>query len=281
MKDYYAILGVVPIAEDIVIKAAYKALAQRYHPDRNSGSPEAAAKMSEINEAYNILSDPAKRADYDKAREGKEGDFGDWVHEEAEDGTASSFDPLEKDWAFAVGFYPDLTEINSRLSKISHMLAFSYRAGLLDTKAFEKRYELAKTLEEVFLQTYFGSNPKIVAFARELALAGNRAASKVLNDSIRVLGSNVPADRIINKICKDFEFETKEMKKQRLFKEAKERSIKIQEEEKEKALRAASNRDNSESMKEEMRLREKYSLKEKLTVKEIQFLKDRGFDWDF
>ena len=42
MKDYYAILGVTPQAEDVVIKAAYRALAQRYHPDRFVGSPEEA-----------------------------------------------------------------------------------------------------------------------------------------------------------------------------------------------------------------------------------------------
>lgn len=218
MKDYYAILGVVPSAEDVVIRAAWKALAQRYHPDRNPGSAEAAAKMVELNEAYNILSDPVQRKNYDKARGGKEGNFGDWVHEEeAEDQAANSFDPLEKDWTLAVGFYPDLIDINKRLSKISHLLAFSYRAGLLDIKAFEKRKGLAQELQNNFLQTYFGSNQEIVAFARELIFAGNRAASKALNDSIRVLGSDVPADRIINKICKDYGIETGEMKRQRIL----------------------------------------------------------------
>ncbi len=216
MKDYYAVLGVVPSAEDVVIRAAYKALALRYHPDRNPGSSEAAAKMAELNEAYNILSDPVKRKDYDKARGEKEGDFGDWVHEEEAEGqAANSYDPLEKDWALAVDFYPDLVEINNRLSKISNILAFSYRAGLLDIKSFEKRKELAEVLEDRFLQTYFGRNPNIVAFARNLIFEGNRAASKALNDSIRVLGSDVPAERIINKICKDFNVETVEMKQQR------------------------------------------------------------------
>lgn len=208
MKDYYAILGVVPVVEDIVIKAAYKALAQRYHPDRNLGSSEAAAKMAEINEAYNVLSDTVQRKAYDKARSGKEGNFGDWMHEEEADQASNSSDPIEKDWALAVGFYPDLTDINMRLSKISRLLAFSYRAGLLDMKAFEKREKIAEVLEEKFLQTYFGSNPAIVAFARDLIFEGNKAASKALNDSIRVLGSDIPAERIINKICNDFNVRT-------------------------------------------------------------------------
>src|SRR4030065_2743476 len=68
-KDYYAILGVTPFAEDIVIRAAYKALAQRYHPDRYDGSKnEATLKMAEINEAYSILSNFNKRREYDARR---------------------------------------------------------------------------------------------------------------------------------------------------------------------------------------------------------------------
>lgn len=55
-KDYYAVLGVLPNAEDVVVRAAYRALAQRYHPDRFTGSEnEANRRMSEINEAYQVL----------------------------------------------------------------------------------------------------------------------------------------------------------------------------------------------------------------------------------
>ena len=68
MKDYYTILGIAPSAEDIVIRASYKALAQRYHPDRNSSSSESEIKMAKINEAYKILSDAVQRKAYDEAR---------------------------------------------------------------------------------------------------------------------------------------------------------------------------------------------------------------------
>jgi curved DNA-binding protein CbpA len=71
-KDYYRILGVLDDAEDIVIRAAYKALAQRYHPDKWTGNKDEANKrMSEINEAYGVLSDPVKRKQYDATRENK------------------------------------------------------------------------------------------------------------------------------------------------------------------------------------------------------------------
>jgi len=65
--DYYAILGVSPDSEDIVINAAYRALVLRYHPDKNS-SAQAARKTAEINGAFAILRDPAARAAYDQRR---------------------------------------------------------------------------------------------------------------------------------------------------------------------------------------------------------------------
>jgi len=224
MKDYYAILGVVPSAEDVVIRAAWKALVHRYHPDRFAGDvAKANTRIVEINEAYNALSNPAQRKAYDKSREGKESNFGDWVHEEEAGEAAGNTDSFEKDWALAIGYYPDLVDINNQLSEISHLLAFSYRAGLLERKAFKNRKELAETAEKSFLQLYFGSNPVIVAFAKELIFTRNKAAAKALNDVIRVLGSDISPEAVINKICKDFNtetFETEEMKEQRLRKEA-------------------------------------------------------------
>ena len=68
-QDHYSTLGVLPDAEDIVITAAFRALAQRYHPDRWKGdSAEAHRRMSEINAAYQVLGDKKRRADYDTSR---------------------------------------------------------------------------------------------------------------------------------------------------------------------------------------------------------------------
>ncbi len=66
-RSIYDILGVSPDAEDIVIRAAYKALAQRYHPDKWVGDKEDATKrMAELNHAYSSLSDPSRRRKYDE-----------------------------------------------------------------------------------------------------------------------------------------------------------------------------------------------------------------------
>lgn len=64
-KDYYSTLGVGKNASDDEIKSAYRSLAKKYHPDLNK-TPEAAEKFKEINEAYSVLSDKQKRANYDQ-----------------------------------------------------------------------------------------------------------------------------------------------------------------------------------------------------------------------
>lgn len=65
-KDYYEILGVPRDASLEDIKKAYRRLAKQYHPDINKDDPQANEKFKEINEAYEVLSDPQKRAQYDR-----------------------------------------------------------------------------------------------------------------------------------------------------------------------------------------------------------------------
>lgn len=64
-KDYYKILGVGRRASADEIKQAFRKLARQYHPDVNPGDKRAEAKFKEINEAYEVLSDPQKRSQYD------------------------------------------------------------------------------------------------------------------------------------------------------------------------------------------------------------------------
>jgi curved DNA-binding protein CbpA len=73
-NDYYTILHVQPQATSEEIHRAYRALALQHHPDRNS-TPEAAATMTAINEAYSVLADPSRRRNYDLERSGGEGAF--------------------------------------------------------------------------------------------------------------------------------------------------------------------------------------------------------------
>lgn len=84
-KDYYKILGLERSASADDVRKAYRKLAMQYHPDRNPGNKQAEEKFKDINEAYQVLSDPQKKARYDQLgsaysnwqQRGGPGDF-DW-----------------------------------------------------------------------------------------------------------------------------------------------------------------------------------------------------------
>jgi molecular chaperone DnaJ len=66
MRDYYEILGVQRGCDEAGLKSAFRKLAMEHHPDRNGGCEDAAGRFKELNEAYSVLSDPQKRAAYDR-----------------------------------------------------------------------------------------------------------------------------------------------------------------------------------------------------------------------
>jgi curved DNA-binding protein CbpA len=66
MENYYAVLGVAPNASIDELKKVYRSLAMRYHPDRND-APGAEQRFKAISKAYEVLSDPVKREEYDQS----------------------------------------------------------------------------------------------------------------------------------------------------------------------------------------------------------------------
>ena len=65
-RDYYEVLGVGKSASSDEIKKAYRKLAMKHHPDKNSGDKAAEEKFKEASDAYSILADPQKRKQYDQ-----------------------------------------------------------------------------------------------------------------------------------------------------------------------------------------------------------------------
>src|SRR2546430_7977270 len=65
-KDYYSTLGVPKTASEKEIKQAFRKLARKHHPDVNPGDKTAETRFKEMNEAYEVLGDPAKRKKYDE-----------------------------------------------------------------------------------------------------------------------------------------------------------------------------------------------------------------------
>ncbi len=100
-KDYYKVLGVERNASEDEIKKAFRSLAMKYHPDRNSDNPDAEAKFKEINEAYDVLKDPQKKAAFDRfgaaAFDGSMGGFRPGAGPGGDAGFGSAFSDIFED----------------------------------------------------------------------------------------------------------------------------------------------------------------------------------------
>ena len=99
MEDYYALLGVSKSASQDEIKKAYRNLAFKYHPDRNPGDKSAEEKFKKITEAYSVLSDSNKRAQYDAGgafNYGQSQQWNQWQHSQ-QGGPYESYDPF-REW---------------------------------------------------------------------------------------------------------------------------------------------------------------------------------------
>lgn len=126
MKDYYRILGVERGASDEEIKRAFRKLARKYHPDHNPDNKEAEEKFKEINEAYACLSDPQKRANYDRF------------------GTAEGFDAAGAGFGgFSGGFADVFEDIFG-----DFFGTFTGRRRVRPQKGADLRYDLEISLEE-------------------------------------------------------------------------------------------------------------------------------------
>lgn len=203
--DAYAVLGVLPGADQVVINAAYRALAQRYHPDKWRGDPAFAhEKMSEVNKAFALIGSEDQRKKYDSERSGEStGDF--YKNEDGKDQAfRDEFAAHQNEWNLAVEIYPDLEFTRNNLRKISSALDFEYVTVLLATKDFKSRRSLARNIEQKYLERFFGGNAEIVAFAKRLILNGRRDAALKLNQYIAVLGENLDAEKVILRIKEDY-----------------------------------------------------------------------------
>ena len=202
----YLTLGVLRDAEQIVITAAYRALAQRYHPDRWAGpSEEAHRRMAEINLAYSMIGTPEKRRKFDQSQPSEQAEvFNESEDEGINQAFKSAMESAEERWSLASQIYTDLPELRTSLSRISSSLAFAFVTVMLEHKKFENRQDIAHKMERLFLTRYFGSNSALLEYAKKLIMAGQRGPAKALNQLVDVLGTEVPPHKLIDRIEKQF-----------------------------------------------------------------------------
>ncbi len=118
--DYYKILGVSEKADETAIKRAYRKLALKYHPDHNPDDPRAEERFKEISEAYGVLIDPVKRAQYDRLRAG--GSFHGYHASNQSQGFGYQTEDIYRD----IFSNPQFNDVFSELAKEFRMRGFRF-----------------------------------------------------------------------------------------------------------------------------------------------------------
>ncbi len=180
-KDYYNILGVKRGASEQEIKRAYRQLARKYHPDVNPGDKSAEAKFKEINEAYEVLSDKAKRQKYDQ--------FGDqWQYADQFARTGAQQTPF---WEFSRGDAQGFHSEEGDLSSLFGDLFQDIRGGASHRRTRPRYgqdidYPVEVTLEEA----YYGTNRILSLEAEEpcSSCSGTGKIQRVLCSACRGSG---------------------------------------------------------------------------------------------
>jgi curved DNA-binding protein len=214
-KDYYKLLGVDRKAGNEEIKRAYRKLALKYHPDRNPDDPKAEDKFKEINEAYQVLSDPAKRSRYDQLGESytnwQQGgapaggfNWSDWYTT----GSGSSVDMGDLDDILGGGFSEFFRTIFGGMRTPPAGRSGGQRRPRVETPSF--RQELTISLTEAYL----GTTRRLEIDGRHLEVKippGARTGTKVrVAGAVAVSNSPKKADLyLVIEVAEDPRFERK------------------------------------------------------------------------
>jgi len=208
MRNFYHILGLSFEAqpENQVISAAYKALVKLYHPDVFKGEKkEQKRKISEINEAYEILNNHESKLKYDKKLENfLKKNYSKFSNEEFDDNSEFDEKFIDDDWEIALIVYPELIDYKNNLSNYSKQLALQFQFYLLETKEFHKLEKVSEFFIDSFLERKFGRSKKIKVLSKFLIEEGEKEPALFLNKLIRVIGASSES-RIISTFFEDHE----------------------------------------------------------------------------
>ncbi|RHY94986.1 hypothetical protein DYB37_000371 [Aphanomyces astaci] len=164
--DYYEILGIVRGATDQDIKKAYRKLAMKWHPDKNkSNRDEAQAKFHEISEAYDVLSDPAKRATFDQ-----------YGYEGLHNGVPNADGDVREGYQFqdrqGEEIFNKFFGTNNPFSDFGFGDTLPF-AGALKKKGLEKNPPIEKTVECTLEELFVGGVTKKITIVRTRFMGNN------------------------------------------------------------------------------------------------------------
>ena len=207
-KDYYAILGLDSSASIDVIKAVYRALAKKYHPDTFKGDKKKGERLFKlINEAYGILSDDNKRREYDNSRVRSQRNASDYEYSDYDDETEEDkfYDrDLEEDWKIAVNVYPEIEDRRLELHSLNNNLAISYVNHILQTKDFRNARIISRRFSDKFLSTYFTKNHYLKECGRALIVGGYKNVALKLNKTLKVIGTPTENNLVIRNLLREY-----------------------------------------------------------------------------
>ena len=220
MQNYYHILGLSfeSKPEPSLIRAAYKALVKLYHPDVFSGDRKnLKRKINEINEAFDVLSNPEKKIKYDiDLKKFQKNNSADLSQEKFED--SDMFNPryVDEDWEIATIVYPELENKKIKLNKFSQKLALQFQFYLLETKEFHIQDFIIDRFLNAFLEKKFGTSKPIRNLSKILIEENHKSKAMYLNKLVKVVGSKSDK-KILNAFFKRYpEIEDEMMSKMKL-----------------------------------------------------------------
>ena len=207
MKNYYHILGLSfeSKPENSLINAAYKALVKLYHPDIFKGNnKDLKRKITEINEAYETLSNAEKKKKYDEQlnifHKNNLYDFSELNLEDTEKFNDKFFN---NDWEIASIVYPELEERIFKLDLYSKKLTLQFQFYLLETKKFHQNKEIMDKFIDAFIEKKFGSSKLITKLSKFLIENKNKKETLYLNKLVKVVGSK-SEKKIVDAFFKQF-----------------------------------------------------------------------------
>lgn len=180
VRTHYDVLGVASHTPDVVIKAAFRALAKTYHPDGAGGEAGDPERFIEIQKAYAVLSNPDSRSEYDAGLRESSG-----VPQRS--GAGSPFAGAANGaahWPHVPLENLEAERIYARLCLYSDALAQSFHEAYVRGECGDDMLRYADALEKEFFREFFGEDTDVQALARLLLLKSRSGAALTLNQLV-------------------------------------------------------------------------------------------------